>query len=177
MILAGGTAVRLGGADKASLELGGVTFLERALDATRVAGEVGVVGEQVPTGRPATFVREDPPHGGPVAGLLAGRAVLVRPAEAIVVLAVDMPWVTAGTVDRLVAGTGGRDGAVLCDADGRPQLAAVVRLGVLDAMAPADPHGASVRSLLAPMDLVPVPAEGREAHGVDTWEDLRDVPR
>ena len=177
VILAGGTAVRLGGADKASLELAGTTFLERALHATGAAGEVVVVGEQVPTSRPATFVREDPPLGGPVAGLMAGRALLARPADAVVVLAVDMPWVTAATVDRLVAAVGDRDGAVLCNADGRPQLAAVVRLGVLDELAPSDPHGVSVGSLLAPMDLARVAAEGSEAHGVDTWDDLRDVPR
>jgi molybdopterin-guanine dinucleotide biosynthesis protein A len=176
VILAGGTGVRLGGADKASIELGGRTLLEHALDATRTAHEVVVVGAQVPTSRPATFVREDPPLGGPVAGLVAGRAVLARPAEAIVVLAVDMPCVTAATVDRLVAAVAERDGAVLCDGEGRPQLVAVLRLAALDAAAPPDPHGASVRSLLAPMALVPVPAQGREAHGVDTWEDLRDLP-
>ena len=177
VVLAGGPATRLGGVAKAGIEVGGRTLLDLAIEALLDADEVVVAGaEAVRTSRPVTFVREDPPLGGPVAGLMAGRAVLARPADAVVVLAVDMPWVTAATLDRLVTAVGQRDGAVLHDAAGRPQLAAVVRLAALDAAAPADPHGASVRSLFAPLDLVPVPAHGREAHGVDTWADLRDLP-
>ncbi|MCD6638569.1 MAG: NTP transferase domain-containing protein, partial [Nocardioides sp.] len=62
VILAGGTAARLGGADKASIELGGRTLLEIAIDAFLDADEVVVVGpETVRTTRPVTFVREDPP--------------------------------------------------------------------------------------------------------------------
>jgi len=176
VILAGGTAARLGGVDKASIEHAGQTFLERALAAVASAGEVVVVGEQVPTSRPATFVREDPPLGGPVAGLLAGRRSLADPAETLVVLAVDMPLVTAATVDRLVAASSG-DGAVLSDANGRRQLAFAVRTSRLDEVAPDDPHGHSVRDLLALLDLADVPASGDEARGVDTWEDLRTLGR
>lgn len=174
VILAGGTAVRLDGADKASIELEGRTFLEHAITALAAAAEVVVVGEPVPTSRPATFVREDPPLGGPVAGLLAGRAALAGTPGLLVVLAVDMPRVTAATVDRLLAAVSG-DGAVLHDADGRRQLVMALRTRSLDAAAPADPRGVSVRDLLAPLDLAAVPAVGDEAHGVDRWEDLREL--
>ncbi|HYH35051.1 MAG TPA: NTP transferase domain-containing protein [Nocardioides sp.] len=177
VILAGGTAARLDGADKASLEYGGSTFLERALSAARAAGEVVVVGDAVPTTRPATFVREDPPLGGPVAGIVAGRSALAHEPDTVVVLAVDMPFVSVDTVARLLEAAAGRDGAVLCDADGRPRLVAALSLAALDAAAPADPHGASVRALLAPLDLARVAAVGEEARGVDTWRDLRDLPR
>ncbi len=177
VILAGGTAARLGGADKASIEHAGQTFLERALAAVAASGEVVVVGEQVPTSRPATFVREDPPLGGPVAGLLAGRRSLARTPDVLVVLAVDMPLVTAATVDRLLTASSGRDGAVLCDPSGRRQLALTVRTSRLDEVAPDDPHGHSVRDLLARLDLADVPASGDEARGVDTWEDLRSLRR
>ncbi|MGZ6784609.1 MAG: NTP transferase domain-containing protein, partial [Nocardioidaceae bacterium] len=51
VVLAGGQAVRMGGLDKASIEIDGVTLLERALAATMSAVEVVVVGEQVPTTR------------------------------------------------------------------------------------------------------------------------------
>ncbi len=78
VVLAGGRAARLGGFDKASVEIGGRTLLERALDAVVDAAEVVVVGEQVPTERPVTFVLESPRWGGPVAALLTGR----RPAAA-----------------------------------------------------------------------------------------------
>ena len=62
----------MGGVDKASIELGGVTLLERALARCPRGAEVVVVGDEVPTTRPVTFTREDPPGGGPAAGLLAG---------------------------------------------------------------------------------------------------------
>ena len=178
VILAGGTAARLDGADKASLEHAGETFLEHALAATRDAAEVVVVGDQVPTSRPVTFVREDPPLGGPVAGLVAGRRALARRPDAVAVLAVDMPFVTVSTLRRLLGrlGPGGTDGAVLTDADGRRRLVLLLRTDALDAASPADPHGRSVGSLLSTLDLADVPAEGEEARGVDTWSDLRDLP-
>lgn len=175
VILAGGTAVRLGGADKAAIEYAGRTFLEHALAAVAAAGEVVVVGDQVPTSRPATFVREDPPLGGPVAGLLAGRrALAVRP-QTVVVMAVDMPRVTAATIARLLDAAAGHDGAVLCDGDGRRQLVLAVLTGRLDTVVPLDPHGRSMRDLLAALDLAEVAEVGHEAHGVDRWEDLRDL--
>ena len=174
MILAGGTAVRLGGVDKAGIEYAGRTLLEHALDAVAAAGEVVVVGDQVPTTRPATFVREDPPLGGPVAGLLAGRRMLAHHPELLLVLAVDMPRVTRATAARLLDAAAGRDGAVLVGDDGRRRLVLAVRTDRLDTAAPSDPHGHSVRALLAPLDLADVAALGDEARGVDRWEDLQD---
>ena len=38
VVLAGGTAARMGGVDKASIEIGGVTLLERTLAATMTPG-------------------------------------------------------------------------------------------------------------------------------------------
>lgn len=175
MILAGGTAVRLGGADKAGIEYAGRTFLEHALEAVALADEVVVVGDAVPTSRPATFVREDPPLGGPVAGLLAGRRSLARPADLLLVLAVDMPRVTQATVQRLVEAATDHDGGVLVDADGRRQLVLALRTARLDAVAPTHPHGHAVRALLATLDLAEVAAVGDEARGVDRWEDLREL--
>ncbi|MGZ8745016.1 MAG: molybdenum cofactor guanylyltransferase [Nocardioides sp.] len=177
VILAGGTAARLGGADKAAIEHAGRTFLEHALSAVAGTGEVVVVGEQVPTVRPVTFVREDPPLGGPVAGLLAGRHACAHAADLLVVLAVDMPRVTRGTIDRLLDAATGRDGAVLVDEEGRRQLVLVLRTDRLDAVAPDEAHGHSVRALLAPLDLAEVPSVDDEARGVDRWEDLRELGR
>lgn len=176
VILAGGTAARLDGADKAAIELDGRTLLEHALDALIDADEVvAVMPASVPTSRPVTVTLEDPPRGGPAAGLLTALAVFARPPERLMVLAVDMPWVTATTVRRLLRAADGRDGAFLTGPDGHRHLAGIVST---DALHGADPgldhrHGLSMRSLLAGLDLAGVPAEDREAQDIDTWDDVR----
>jgi molybdopterin-guanine dinucleotide biosynthesis protein A len=175
VILAGGTAARLGGVDKAGVEHDGRTLLEHALAAVAGAAEVVVVGPEVPTSRPVTFVREDPPLGGPGAGLYAGVDALARTPGALVVLAVDMPRVDAGTVRRLLEAASGHDGAFLVDADGRRQLAGALDPVALARVRPADTHGLPVHRLLAALDLAPVAAVGEEARDVDTWADLRDL--
>lgn len=176
VILAGGQASRLGGADKATIELGGRSLLERTLDAVVDAGEVVVVGQQVPTERPVTFVLEDPRFGGPAAGLLTGRDSLLRRFPTIAVLAVDMPHLTSSTFRRLHEAAVGHEGAVLTR-DGRRQLAFVVETERLDAVRPdrEAQHGLAIRALLDPLDLVDVASVGSEARDVDTWSDLRDL--
>lgn len=180
VVLAGGTAVRMGGFDKASIEIDGLTLLERALAATAAAVEVVVVGGEVPTSRPVTWTREDPPQGGPAAGLLAGLDRFLRPPDLVCVLAVDMPRVDSGTVARLTdALEEGVDGAVLVDGDGRRQpLAAVYRRTALDEARPAHrekEHGLAMRRLVGLLRLVEVRAVGDEARDVDTFADLRDL--
>jgi molybdopterin-guanine dinucleotide biosynthesis protein A len=182
VVLAGGTAARMGGADKASIELQGVTLLERALAATMSALEVVVVGTQVPTSRPVTWTVEDPPRGGPAAGLLAALDRFLVPPDLVAVLAVDMPKVNAGTVARLtwaVEDDPGLDGAVLVDADGRRQpLAGVYRHSALQAARPAaieDEYGLPVRRLVGGLRLAEVPTVGDEARDVDTWDDVLEL--
>lgn len=182
VILTGGTAVRLDGVDKASIEFGGVTLLERALHATLAAVDVVVVGAQVPTSRPVTFTREDPPKGGPAAGLLAGLDRLRPDVELVCALAVDMPRVEAGTVARLtwaVERDDAVDGACLVDASGHRQpLAAVYRVAALQRTRPEDrerEHGLAMRRLVGQLRLAEVPVVGDEARDVDTWSDLRDL--
>jgi molybdopterin-guanine dinucleotide biosynthesis protein A len=190
VVLAGGSAVRMDGADKAAVELDGSTLLERALAALTSADEVVVVGDAVPTSRPVSFLREDPAYGGPAAALLAGLAgFAVRP-DVVVAVAVDMPRVTTSTVDRLLDALvrGGVeddevDGAVLHDGRQQP-LCAAYRTGALLAAAPAydGRHGLSMRRLVGGLRLAAVPALGDEARDVDSWQDLlslrehRDTP-
>lgn len=182
VILTGGTAARMDGIDKASIEVGGVTLLERALAATMQAIEVVVVGREVPTSRPVTWTREEPPLGGPAAGMLAGIDRFLRVPDLVCVLAVDMPKVNAGTVARLtwaVEGDPDVDGAVLVDADGRRQtLAGVYRTSSLQAARPASPeqeHGLPVRRLVGLLRLAEVPVVGNEAFDIDSWKDLRHL--
>ena len=83
IILAGGRASRLGGVQKAAIEIGGRALLDIALEAAASAGRVVVVGpdelrRDARGGDAASvrFVREEPPFGGPVAGIAAGLATL-----------------------------------------------------------------------------------------------------
>jgi molybdopterin-guanine dinucleotide biosynthesis protein A len=183
VVLTGGTAARMGGADKASLELHGRTLLDRALAATAAADEVVVVGDAVRTSRPVTWAREQPPGGGPAAGLLAGLDAFAHPPELVMVLAVDMPRVTRETFARLVAALAAEppahDGALLVDSGGRTQpLCAVYRRTSLVQARPADletGHGLSVHRLVRGLSLVRVDAVGEESRDVDTWDDLRSL--
>jgi molybdopterin-guanine dinucleotide biosynthesis protein A len=174
VILSGGGATRLGGADKSSLEHDGRSLLDHALDAVAAAGHVVVVGPEQPTSRPVTFTRELPAGGGPLAGLSAGVAALRRPTELVLVLAVDMPHVTDETVARLVAAMDdddpGLDGAWLVDGTGRRQLAGVVRSSLVPT--PGDAYGVPMRRLMERERTVDVAAVGHEAQDIDTWEDV-----
>lgn len=177
VILSGGTAARLSGADKASIEVHGRTLLEYALDAVVDAGEVVVVGDWVPTNRPVTFTREDPPLGGPAAGVLAGLDAFIALPRQLVVLAVDMPRVTLDTITRLRDAASLRDGAVLVDGSGRRSLAYVLDTVVLQTRRPAygSEFGMSLRALIGDMDLAAVPATDGEERDLDTFADLRDL--
>ncbi len=167
----------MGGVDKAGLEHRGRTLLDLALEACLDAAEVVVVGREVRTDRPVTFVLEDPPRGGPVAGLLTGRDALYRQPSQLAVVAVDMPGLTPATLRRLRAAARGRDGAFLTEPGpgGRRQLAGVLDVARLDAVRPGleEQHGMPMHRLLAPLDLAEVPAERDEAVDVDSWEDVR----
>ena len=170
VILTGGRAERLGGADKASLRHRGSTLLERALAAVAGAAETVVVGPDASTDRPVSFVRESPHGSGPLAGLATGVAALEGDHEWVVVLAVDMPHVDSGTVARLLDAAERADAAWLTDDRGRRQLAGVVRPSQVPR--PDRAAGAPMRLLMDLDDVVEVAAVGAEAEDVDTREDL-----
>lgn len=147
IILTGGTGARLGGADKASLIADGQTLLDRILSQTTLP--VVVAGREAPTVRPVLFRPEDPPLGGPVAGIAAA----LEPVDTTLVgiLAVDMPDAVP-VLDLALAelrGHGGVDVVVPVDARGRRQpLCSAWRTAALRSVLPADPHGQPMRSLL-----------------------------
>jgi len=174
VVLSGGGAVRLDGADKSALEHDGRTLLEHALDAVAAADEVVVVGPALPTSRPVRFTRETPPGGGPLAGLSAGVAALSGFPDLVVVLAVDMPHVTDDTVARLLRAARDQerevDGAWLVDDTGRRQLAGVVRRALVPA--PTEAYGVPMRRLMERERTVDLVSLGHEADDVDTWTDV-----
>ncbi len=177
IVLTGGSAVRFDGADKATIDLAGVTLLEHVLGALSEVPDVVVVGGEVATSRPVTFRREDPAGGGPAAGLLAGLAGFPSPPRLVVVLAVDMPLVTTATVRRLTLSTD-QDGALLVDENGRRQyLCGVYRTESLLAAAPpeGERHGLPMKQLVKDLRLADVPALAWETRDVDTWDDLVEL--
>ncbi|HEY4572166.1 MAG TPA: NTP transferase domain-containing protein [Kribbella sp.] len=174
VVLAGGGSTRFGGVDKAMLVLDGVTLLDRVLTATEDAASTVVVGPVRTVCRAVEWTVEDPPSGGPVAGIAAG---LARGSAPVVVLvSCDLPWLAKEDVTRLVDGLGEHDGHGLRDTDGREQqLAAAYRRTALeDAIRRiGDPRDKSVRRTLAGLDLVWTEPT-RAGDDVDTWADFDD---
>lgn len=170
VILAGGSARRLGGMDKPGLEVGGVPLVERVAAAVAAARATVVVGPE--RERPeALYLREDPPGSGPVAALSAGAARVTAPWFAL--LAGDMPFLVPEHVEALRRAAFGAEGAVLVDAAGHPQwLASLWRTSAV-AGALADYRGGSLRGLFAPLRFRRVQTEAAAVSDCDTPEDLR----
>ena len=139
-------------------------------------------------GRPAvSAVLEDPPYGGPVAGLAAGLAAIPKPERAplIALLACDAPRAGRAIPSLLKAleRVPDSDGARLVDADGnRQNLLAVYRAASLQgAVASADRRGGvrgmSMRALVAHLRLLDVPDCDDLGFDADTWEAVEVLDR
>ncbi|MCX5284487.1 NTP transferase domain-containing protein [Streptomyces sp. NBC_00198] len=111
VVLAGGSARRLGGADKPGVRVGGRALLDRVLAACVDAAVTVVVAEPRATARPVRWAREDPPGGGPVAALDAGLRHTTAPY--VVVLSADLPFLDEKTVRRLLDALAGADAATV----------------------------------------------------------------
>lgn len=174
IVLAGGASRRFGGVDKAMLVLEGVSLLDRVLEATIAAESTVVVGPRRVTSRAENWTQEDPPSGGPVAGVAAGLAFGTAPV--VVLVSCDLPWLTKDEVTGLIDGIGEYDGYGLRDLGGREQpLVAAYRREALTAaiQATEDPRDQPLRRTLAGLTMhwsEPTQA-GRD---VDTWADLDD---
>jgi molybdopterin-guanine dinucleotide biosynthesis protein A len=185
IVLAGGRSSRLSGVPKAQLLWHGATLLQNTVDAALLGGarRVVVVGPDapVPDAR-ILFTREDPPFGGPAAAIGAGIRALdelqTSAADAVLVLACDMPEI-ARVVTVLVESLplAGSHGALLVDSSGmRQPLAAVYgRPALADAVAglraSGTLDGASMRSLIASLDLRELTDAAGATSDVDTWPD------
>ncbi len=103
IVLAGGAGRRMGGADKAALRVGGLTLLDRVLDAARpLCAELVVVGPRRHTEVPGVaFVQERAPGGGPVPAVLAGLAA--TRGDVVLALATDLALLRTVDLSRLLA--------------------------------------------------------------------------
>ncbi|MFG1949592.1 molybdenum cofactor guanylyltransferase [Micromonospora sp. NPDC048830] len=158
IVLAGGAARRMGGADKPDLLVGGRPMRDRVLDAVADAAARVLVGPPRPVPEDVRSTRESPPGGGPVAAVAAGLALLPPGTTVVAVLAGDLPLLTRPAIGALRERLAepGVDGACYVDDEGRRQtLCGVWRVPVLraavDRLAAArggSVDGASLRALL-----------------------------
>ncbi|WP_399118836.1 NTP transferase domain-containing protein [Streptomyces sp. KM273126] len=178
VVLAGGAARRLGGADKPGVRVGGRALLDRVLAACAGGGTTVVVADPRQTARSVVWAREDPPGGGPLAALEAGLRHTTAPY--VVVLSADLPFLRETTVRRLLdaLGTHGSEGVLLTDPDGRDQpLVAAYRADALrrELTSLTAGHGGltglPLRRLTGALDLTRI-ADPVASFDCDTWEDI-----
>jgi molybdenum cofactor guanylyltransferase len=138
VILAGGKGSRLG-RDKAWVDLGGQTLLERAVANLELIGEQIVIvtanGQQLPPLRPLArlkIVTDINPGQGPLVGIYTG--LMNSPRQNNMVVACDMPFLNRRLVEHMLSVAPGFDVVV-------PRLGA--RLEPL--------HAVYARSCLAPI--------------------------
>lgn len=160
IVLAGGRARRLSGVTKALLLFRGKPLLDHALAAWPACHRVVVGPPELVVPGGVSLVREDPPFGGPVAGIAAGLAEIERlgcAGEWVVVTACDHPYAREAAEELLarVAESVSLDGFDLItptDSTGHRQtlFALYRRTALADALARvAGGHNCSVRRLVA----------------------------
>ncbi len=175
VVLAGGTSRRFG-SDKLGAPLRGSTVLETVVRSLPQAWPVVVVGPPRDCGRPVAWTREDPPGGGPLAGVAAG--VTRVETDLVAVVAGDMPYAGPALVTLVAAlRTAPPDlGAVVAvDADGIPNpLLAAYRTASVRLALPVPAANRPAKLLLAVphLDLL---VTGPASRDVDTRADLEDL--
>lgn len=182
VVLTGGAARRLGGASKPDVEVRGEPLIASALRAARDARVTVVVGPPTAHHPASLTTREEPPGGGPVAAIAAGLQLLPEGAEWVLCLACDTPR-AADAVPELVCVAGEAAAAVTAvvgvdDGGIRQPLLALYRRRALDAgLGAIDVESASMKALLAPLDVAEVSLPAGSARDLDTWEDVERARR
>ena len=138
-ILAGGGATRLGGAAKGLIPFGAARAIDHVAAALREAGAgrilVAASAPDAGTWLPgAEIVRDSAPGAGPLGAIVD---VLRRTLVTTLVVAWDMPRVSAGLLRPLLAAATGHDVAMYRHAGGSEPLCAVYQPGALEPLAVA----------------------------------------
>ena len=161
IVLSGGTNKRFG-SDKSQALLKGVTLLDHVLSFIPAGIKTVIVGKDV---------FEQPPLGGPVAGI--ARGVQEVDTEYVAIAAVDMPYGSSLFPQLLEAITG--DAAMPVDTQGFKQpLCGVYRLDSLIAALGklGNPHGQSMRALCDLLIIDEVSVDAGALIDIDRPEDL-----
>jgi molybdopterin-guanine dinucleotide biosynthesis protein A len=124
ILLTGGTSSRMG-RDKATLAIDGVTLAARSAELLEPLVALAVeVGDGVSR---LSAIREVPAGAGPLSAILAGYAELRRlgldRGAACLILACDLPWISASVLARLAAWPGDQSVLPIIDAKAQPLCA------------------------------------------------------
>ena len=186
IVVGGGGGERLGGVSKPDLTLGGMRLIDRVCGSLLAACGAGCVAVVPPTVRvPEEVMRtlEDPPNGGPLAGIDAGlRALGIDDDVLVVVVSVDAPGV-AGLLPALLGSPLGSESEGRIAVGGDPQpfdqyLMGVYRAGALrrvidEAVAVlGSVRGVGVRRVLRALALERVSVDADVCRDIDTPEDV-----
>ncbi|MFC5339002.1 molybdenum cofactor guanylyltransferase [Leucobacter denitrificans] len=128
IVLAGGRGSRLGGADKAAIEIEGERLIDRVAAAARAAGahRTIIVGPDHTGSLADRVIREDPPFSGPLQAVAAGLNEVESPF--VMLLACDLVHPAEVVQQLSVPSAPDADGLILVDEDGRSQwLASCLR--------------------------------------------------
>jgi molybdopterin-guanine dinucleotide biosynthesis protein A len=161
IVLTGGTNKRFG-SDKSEALLKGVTLLDHVLSSIPAGIKTVIVGKDV---------FEEPPLGGPVAGI--ARGVQEVDTEYVAIAAVDMPYSSSLFPQLLEAIKG--DAAIPVDKQGfkQPLCGLYLRVSLLSALEKlGDPHGQSMRALCDLLTIDEVRVDAGALIDIDTPEDL-----
>ncbi len=161
IVLSGGTNKRFG-SDKSAALLHSVTLLDHVLSFIPQEIKVVIVGKDV---------FEEPPLGGPVAGIARGLQEVDT--KYVAIAAVDMPYGSALFSQLLNAISA--DAAMPVDADGfkQPLCGIYRRAALLSAIEKlGNPHGQSMRALCELLVIDEVHVDARALIDIDTPEDL-----
>jgi molybdopterin-guanine dinucleotide biosynthesis protein A len=161
IVLSGGTNKRFG-SDKSAALLHGITLLDHVLSFLPKEIKTVIVGKDL---------FEEPPLGGPVAGIARGLQEIDT--EFVAVAAVDMPYGSA--LFSQLLNTISADAAMPIDADGfkQPLCGIYRRVALLSAIEKlGNPHGQSMRALCELLAIDEVQVDARALIDIDTPEDL-----
>lgn len=186
IVVGGGGGERLGGVSKPDLVFGGGRLIDRVCDALLEACGAGCVAVVPPAVRVPNSVRrtlEDPPGGGPLAGIDAGLSALGAPVDAwVVVVSVDCPGIADVLAALLDEPLGDRcEGRILRGGVPEPfdqYLMGVYRVGPLrrvidEAVARrGSVRGMGVRRVLRALAVERVDVSADVCRDVDTPEDV-----
>jgi molybdopterin-guanine dinucleotide biosynthesis protein A len=174
IVLAGGGSQRFR-PDKLAAEVEGQPLLDRTLASLPEQVTVVVVGSVREVARPVIFTSEDPPGGGPAAGLVAGvRRALAESAEAIMVLPADAPLAgqAARTLLNRLEDEPSATAVVGVDRHGREQpLQLALRPAAAEALvAAAGPGGAAGVSARRLLDALRPGLVAQELGPAELWD-------